>query len=168
MIQLIYSACNHIDNIYGMSITRSDAKKRIQGMASVIEEHVSKLAVYSDVRPNDVNGWKRTIARTLADIATIRTKPNNRHLTLRVLEDNLISGFGDDDADLFVLIDSEALKLMSDHNHDPYPDVDVTLDMVDTARDFRRMLHDACKLIAESKQDIPYGRFRSMIDKINV
>lgn len=80
--------------VIAMSLTKKRAIWRMEAYASTLMEHIIKLVIYSDIRPNDVSGWLHTVARCLHEGDEITVKPDARKMTEEELEDSLFCAMG--------------------------------------------------------------------------
>lgn len=91
-------------DIFAMSLPKSKAVIRVEGLSDVIEEHTAKLCMYKDDRLQDVNGWKKSICRAFSDISDITLKPKGRKFTSEEYFDMILSGYGDELKDKYIVL----------------------------------------------------------------
>lgn len=133
-------------------------------------EHVIKLVLYSDVRPNDVSGWKHTIANWIHRADNITVKPRSRKLTKKDLMDSLFSSMGDEVKDYRFALDAFlADNITGKLNHDgkeAYPQIESTPELSEELMDacYSIMMLTIPMLI--DKQDHSLEEYYQAIDSI--
>lgn len=154
--------------VVSMSLEKSKAQKLIEGREDVISEHTSKLILYRSIRFRDTNNWKSSICRSFADVSEIKLKPDNRRVKYKTLSTWLIGVFGDELSDYKNVLSYWRSKLMS-LERDPYPDVEITENMIEECRELVNLYHQFCKEISSLKPNvdkISVSIFRTELDKI--
>ena len=82
--------------IAGMSMEKDKAIHQISSFSPVIMEHLIKLLMYSDIRPDDVEGWVHAVAHWIQRADDITVKPRARKLKEQDIMSSLFSCMGDD------------------------------------------------------------------------
>ena len=82
--------------IFGMSVERRRALDQISSFSPVIMEHMIKLLVYHNIRPNDINGWIDTVANWLHQADDLTIKPKAKKLKQDDILNSLFGCMGDD------------------------------------------------------------------------
>ena len=118
-------------SIFGMSFQRSTAKSKIQQFASIIEQHIIELVVYSECRYLSVNHWCNELATWMYAVNKIRYNNPKEKDYIQWLFDVL--GDSEDDAYANLAI-YRANNLRSAR---PYPDFEVTDELA-------KKLHEYC------------------------
>lgn len=156
--------------IMAMSIDRAEAKQRLTSYKGILMEHIIKLLVYSDVRPNDVHGWIHTLANWIHKCDSITIKPKNRKLSKSDIISSLFCRMGDEVGDyereLYAFIADNRYGRYNHGDAAPYPEFEVTDELCET---FMQVCY---KLIEETipflidKQDHTIEEYEAVIQKI--
>lgn len=129
--------------VYAMSMERDRAKKQIASFSETIMEHIIKLLVYSDIRPNDIAGWIHTVARSIHNADDVTVKPNNKKLKEKDILSSLFGCMGDDIRDyrraLLAFKEDNRRGLFNYDDKQSYPDFEVTFELSD---DLMTMCYD--------------------------
>ena len=156
--------------IYAMSMERDRAKKQIAAFSPTIMEHMIKLLVYSDIRPDDIDGWIHTIARSIHNADDITVKPNNKKLKNSDLISSLIGCMGDDVRDY-----RRALQAFREDNRNgkfnyddkkTYPDFDITPELSEDLMTICFDVIDKTLPLLTDKQDHSLDEYKSVINQI--
>lgn len=156
--------------IRAMSMERGRAIHQISSFSPILMEHIIKLLMYSDVRPNDVDGWIGTIANWIHQADDITVKPSNKKLKESDIMSSLFGCMGDDVRDyqraLYAfLADNRSGKL----NHDgkgSYPEFDITDDAADDLMHICYDLIDATMPLLTDKRDHSLNEYIDIITPI--
>lgn len=154
-------------NIYSMSVPRSKAKERIEALGEIVLEHVCKCVLYGD-STGDYHHWvDGEIANWLSIANDLTIKPSNKKLKARDYDEMLLGGFGDDLADARMNLNLLYRKFRQSAN--PYPEVNLTPDLVKKLADVTAALHDILpKLLSQQNnmtQDDLAAELHTILDK---
>ena len=156
--------------IRGMSIERNRAIQQLDSFSPIIMEHIIKLLVYSDIRPDDVEGWIGSVANWIHRADDVTVKPSAKKLKESDIVSSLFGCMGDDVRDyqraLYAfLADTRTGKL----NHDgkeSYPEFDVTGDLSQDLMDVCYDVIDATMPLLLDKQDHTINEYIQVISPI--
>lgn len=116
----------HIPSIvYGMSMEKSRAEKRIHGFGKEITSNIIKLVAYPDSR--DHQHWIDELATWFSDINDIDIKPRGKKFSIDVYDELVFGEFGTTLSDVRTCIDS---WLIYNKKKDHYPEFDVTPQLI--------------------------------------
>ena len=120
--------------IKAMSMTKKDAMRHAGSFSSTLMEHIVKLVMYGDIRPDDVSDWLQTVCRCLHEVDGLTVKPSNKKLSAKDLEYTIFGSMGDEAKDYrLVLAAFQEDNKHGKFNYDDkvsYPEFDLTDDAV--------------------------------------
>ena len=118
-------------NIFGMSQERAPFKKKMESWGELIEEHLSKCAMYGDtLSGGKYNHWiEDELATYLSDTNDATFKPKGSKLKPHDYESLLFGGLGDDRTDARICLHN--LQAYNRKQKESYPYVTVDDDMID-------------------------------------
>lgn len=151
------------DSIFAMSQSRKQVLQDFQDLGGIINTHIIKCVAYGDTMPNDIQHWQHEIATWIADANSIKCKSK---LKERDYRDILFGSFGNDIEDARRNLKRFKLRNGRLLNAEPYPDFDITDDMVDKLFDTYRDLVDACTPILVSGKINTINRWQQLIEPI--
>jgi len=85
--------------IFGMSMSRMDAIKRLTSYSNVLAEHILKIGLYGNQTGN-LEHWAEEVANYLYISNAITIKPTGKKLVRQIYDDRLFGTIGDSDADV--------------------------------------------------------------------
>lgn len=147
--------------IQAMAVDRKRILKRMNTSSDTLIEHIVKVVLYRNYRPNDVNGWKRTCARILEKTSTYNSK--TIRLTRKDYYYNQFGAFPSDRTDakgvLWDVYEDLTKTGYPELNYDSIPENALTLYTVCS------YIVDTCLDVYTSKdKDKGYDFYRSVID----
>ena len=156
--------------VRAMSLERKRAEKQISSYASIIMEHIIKLIMYSDIRPEDISGWEKSVAKWIQKADDITVKPDAKKLEPETIMRTLFSSMGDEIGDY----DRELYKFLADNhngkfNHDGkgnYPEFEVTEDASETLMNVCDDIVDATMPLLIDKADHSLSEYIEVIKPI--
>lgn len=148
--------------IQAMAVDKKRILKRMNTSSDTLIEHIVKVVLYSNYRPDGVNGWKKTYARILEKTSTYN--PKTVKLTKKDYYYNQFASFPSDRTDAKgVLWDvyEDLVKLgYPELDYDAIPEHALTLYTVYS------YLVDRCLDVYTSKdKDKGYAFYRSIVEK---
>lgn len=153
-----------------MSLDRDKAKHQIKPFSDIIMEHIIKLVMYSDIRPDDVNGWIDTIANWISRADNITVKPSAKKLKETDLMSSLFSCMGDDIKDYTrALYSFQASNQSGKFNHggkESYPEFDVSYDAAVTLMHVCYEIIDATMPLLRDKADHSKDEYVQVVSNI--
>lgn len=156
--------------ISAMSTDRNRAKYTLSSYSGIILEHIIKLLVYSDIRPNDVDGWISTIANWIHRADSITLKPKAKKLSKGDLLNTLFNYMGDEVKDykflLYAFIAENLTGKLSYSDKEPYPEFEVTYELAEDLMNICYDIMDATLPLLIDKQDHTMSEYKSAIQPI--
>ena len=156
--------------IYAMSTDRNRARHMLTSYSSIIMEHIIKLLVYSDIRPDDVDGWISTIANWIHKADDITLKPKAKKLTESDLLNTLFSYMGDEIKDYRFVLDSFIAENLTGklnyYDKESYPEFEVTLELAEDLMNICYDIIDATMPLLIDKQDHTMSEYKAAIHPI--
>lgn len=156
--------------IMAMSIERTAAKRQLTAYSPILIEHIIKLLVYSDIRPNDVHGWERTLANWIHRGDGITLKPKNTKVTENFLDSTLFSFLGDTvydfEGELYAFIADNRSGKFNYKDKTSYPEFEVTPELAQTLMDVCYAIRDSVYPLLIDKQDHTIDEYEAIIQKI--
>lgn len=156
--------------IRAMSLDRGRAKKRLDAYASIIEEHIIKLLVYSDIRPNDIQGWIHTVANWIHQGDSITVKPSAKKLSVADLESSLFNFMGTETRDyMSALYAFEANNLsgkLNSGNKESYPTFDISMDLAADLMELCEDVKEVTMPLLCDKQDHSLNEYEAALQPI--
>lgn len=156
--------------IRAMSLERNRAKKQISAYSPILMEHIIKLVMYSDIRPNDVDGWIHTLANWISRADNITLKPKGNKFSESDIVESLFSCMGDELSDyereLYAFV---ANNRQGKYNHDgkgPYPEFDITYEAADALMNFCFDVMDSTIPLLIDKEDHSLSEYESILRSI--
>ena len=145
-----------------MTVDKKRILKRMNTSSDTLIEHVVKVVLYRNYRPDDVNGWKKTCARILEKTSTYNSR--TIRLTRRDYYYNQFGAFPSDKTDakgvLWDVYDDLTRVVYPELDYDSIPENALTLYTVCS------YLVDKCLDVYTSKdKDKGYDFYRSIVDK---
>lgn len=125
--------------ICAMSFTKAEALRRASFYKEAILEHMIKLVIYPEMRPDDVNHWINEIAVWLRSVNSLTVKPSSRPLKPAQVLNSTFECMGDELNDYM-----EALRMFQYDNKrgkfnyeskEPYPEIEPTYEDADRLKD---------------------------------
>lgn len=156
--------------IRAMSLERNRAKQQIASFSPTILEHIIKLLLYSDIRPNDIHGWIHTIARSLHNADDLTVKHSGKKLKPEDIVESLFGCMGDDVRDyrralLAFQEDNKPGKFNYD-NKESYPAIEITMELAQDLMSFCYDIVDATLPLLVDKQDHTLEEYEDIITTI--
>lgn len=111
--------------IYGMSLEKSKAERRIRGFSEEITSNIIKLCAYPDSR--DYQHWIDELATWFADINDIDVKPKGKKFSSDVYDELIFGEFGTTLSDVRTCIDA---WIIQNRKHKQYPEFEVTNELI--------------------------------------
>lgn len=156
--------------ISAMSSDRNKVKYMLTSYSGIIMEHIIKLLVYSDIRPNDVDGWISTIANWIHKADDVTLKPKSKKLTKSDLTDTIFSYMGDEVKDYRFILDSfladNITGKLNYKDKQPYPEFEVTTELAEDLMNICYDIMDATLPLLIDKQDHTMSEYKSAIQPI--
>jgi len=156
--------------IRAMSTDKDRAGSLMRAYSSVIIEHIIKLLVYSDIRPQDVDGWITSVAKWIHAADDFTLKPKTKKPREEMLHNNLFCFMGDTYSDYVkelygFLADNRSGKF----NHDgkgSYPEFDVTPELAKLLMQTCCAIEDATMPLLLDKADHEVSEYRTLIASV--
>ena len=155
--------CIKADSIFAMSQHRKQVLQDFQDLGGIINTHIIKCVVYKDVMPEAQNHWVNEIATWIADANSIKCKSRLKEKDYRNF---LFGSFGDDIEDARRNINRFRLRNGRLLNSEPYPDFQITDELVDALFDAYIGIVNACVPILISGQVKTTHEWKQLIDPI--
>lgn len=156
--------------IRAMSLDKDKAMKQSKSFSPIILEHIIKLLVYSNMRPNDINGWLNTIAKWIHRADDITIKPYAKKLKSQDIEASLFSCMGDELSDYRrALYAFQADNLTGKFNYGdkiPYPEFDIDDDLAEDLMNICYDVIDATMPLLQDKKDHSKDEYLEVIKPI--
>lgn len=153
--------------IRAMSMEKDKAKHQISSFSPVIMEHVIKLLMYSDIRPDDVQGWIHTIANWIYRADSITVKPSAKKLSKADFMSSLFSCMGDDIRDyeraLYAFLADNYSGKFNHEGKGSYPEFEVTYDVADTLMACCYQLIEATLPLLQDKADHSISDYEGVV-----
>lgn len=151
------------DNIFAMSQSRKQVLQDFQDLGGIINTHIIKCVVYGNTLSNDLPHWIHEIATWIADANSIKCKSKIKEKDYR---DMLFGSFGDDLEDAWRNLRRFKLRNGRLLNSEPYPDFDITDEMVDKLFDAYQDLVDVCVPILVSGKPQTINKWQQLITPV--
>lgn len=150
--------------IYGMSLDRGKAKKRIEDLSDIILEHICKCILYGD-STHDYHHWiYEEVSNWLYYINRITVKPRDKKLKVRDYADFIFGGFGDDMADAELNLNLEYNKCR--RANPPYPEVKITNDMVKSLFNITRDLKSSLPALLAAENNLVKEDIGALVESV--
>lgn len=153
--------------IVAMSVTKKHAIWRMEAYANTIMEHIIKLVIYSDIRPNDIEGWLHTVVRCIHEGDALTIKPSTKKLTEDELRNSLFSAMGDDLHDylseLAVFQENNRRGLYNYADKESYPEVTPTVEDAEVLMDICYQIMERTLPLLLDKQDHSIDEYKDAI-----
>lgn len=153
-----------------MSVGKNEALRRLSSLSETLMEHLTKLVVYSDIRPDDIKGWIKTAARCIYQADSITLKPNGRKLKSNDFMSSLFSCMGDELRDYERYLDLFALDnkrgKFNYEGKDSYPDFAVTQELGVTLMTLCYDVIDKTLPLLLDRHDHSLAEYRDIIQNI--
>ena len=148
--------------IRAMSIEKKKVLDRFYTNSDTLTEHIVKVVLYSTIRSNDVNGWKKTCARILTKAGSY----NRKRLKISDKEyvHNLFGAFPTDPSDARAVLEDFEDDLVKKG----YPEIEY-----DLVYRLGSTLYVVCSYVMKksleaystNNQDLGYEYYRTIVDK---
>lgn len=121
--------------ICAIAFSKAEALKRAGYYSQDIIEHMIKILLYSDIRPEDVDHWISEIATWLKSVDRLTVKPSNKPLKKQDIRDTTFAPMGDSLEDY-----KDSLEMFQRANKkgkfnyetkESYPEVKITAELAD-------------------------------------
>ena len=113
--------------IYAMSFPRKTALKHLSKNAEALRDHVIKCVVYKDIRKDDMYHWVHDeICNWLAKASEIKSDSKLKYCDIR---ETVFGEFGSSTNDAKIIL--EDFKDDYCYTADPYPEFEITQDLID-------------------------------------
>ena len=153
--------------VRAMSMEKEKAKKQISSFSDIVMEHLIKLLMYSDIRPNDIDGWIKSVANWISRADNITIKPSAKKLKEEDIMSSLFSCMGDDVRDYeralySFLADNHSGK----YNHEgkeSYPEFEVTPEASESLMNLCNDVIDVTMPLLIDKQDHSKDEYEAAI-----
>lgn len=148
--------------ILAMAVPRKVALKRLASDAEALRDHIIKCVVYKDIRPDDIYHWVHDeICSWLERASSVKS---DSKLKKRDYLETVFSEFGNDVADARWSL-QEFKKEYCIKSANPYPDFDITDDLVeDLFITFQAIVSIAIPLLT-SKETIDQETWYKVLNK---
>lgn len=148
--------------IQARAVDKKRILKRMNTSSDTLIEHIVKVVLYRNYRPNDVDGWKKTCARILEKTSTYNSK--TIRLTRKDYYYNQFAAFPSDRTDakgvLWDVYEDLTKVGYPELNYESIPENALTLYTVCS------YVADTCLDVYTSKdKDKGYDFYRSVVDK---
>lgn len=156
--------------VYAMSVEKKRAEKQLTSYSSILMEHLVKLLVYSDSRPNDVKGWIHTLANWISRADSLTIKPNADKLTEEFLMSTLFSCMGDElndyERELYSFLADNRSRKFNTHDSGPYPEFEVTTQLSEDLMNFSLDVAEATIPLLTDKKDHSIDEYEEAITQV--
>lgn len=124
--------------IYGMSFPRKTALKHLSKNAENIRDHLIKCVVYKDIRPEDLHHWiYDELCLWLTKASEIKSESRLKPKDIRT---TVFGEFGDSIGDAKIILEDFKDKYCT--GTQPYPDFEITQNLIDTVYLATKKLQD--------------------------
>ena len=152
--------------IFAMAIARRKALDRLYYTSEELAMHILKCIVYKDVRPDDMQHWLYNEISNWLSVASDTCLKCSCKLKKNDLEDNLFGDFGEDENDIRLALDYFKMKYCS-RQINPYPDFEITPQLVKHTNKIVRELIDVCiDTILRANRPISKHTWYSLVEPI--
>ena len=156
--------------IYAMSVYKKRAERQLTSYSSILMEHIIKLLVYSDIRPDDVKGWIHTLATWISKVDSLMIKPNADKVSEDFLMSTLFSCMGDELSDyereLYSFLADNHSGKFNAYSHGSYPEFEVTDQLSEDLMNFCLDIAEATIPLLIDKQDHDINEYEEVITQV--
>ena len=156
--------------VYAMSVYKKRAEKQLTSYSSIQMEHIIKLLVYSDIRPNEVKGWIHTLANWISKADSLTIKPNADKVSEDFLMSTLFSCMGDDlddyERELYSFLADNHSGKFNAYSHESYPEFEVTDQLSEDLMNFCLDIAEATIPLLIDKQDHDISEYEEVITQV--
>ena len=156
--------------VYAMSLEKKRAEKQLLAYASILMEHIIKLLVYSDIRPNDVKGWIHTLANWISRADSLTIKPNSSKVSEEFLMSTLFSCMGDEIGDyereLYTFLAENRSGRYNAQGSESYPEFEVTAQLAEDLMNFSLDVAEATIPMLVDKEDHSISEYEEALTSV--
>lgn len=149
--------------ILSMALPRKQALQHLSNDSEVLKDHVIKCILYADLRSDDMYHWIHDeISSWLEDASEIECKSK---LKPKDYLDTVFSAFGTSFTDTRVLLKSFRKKYCL-RSSDPYPDFEITSDLVEQVSYTFQVLINTCIPYLSKKVPVDQETWYKIVSRI--
>lgn len=151
------------NSIFAMSQSRKVILNRLVALSDVINRHIIECVVYRETKASILHHWTHEVAVWLQRANVLKCKSK---MKARDYKDSLFGYFGTDGEDARINIENYQLWNARSMNPTPYPDFEITEDMVNNLFNVYQELMDTCIPILVSGEELSVGEWEKLITPI--